>query len=145
MLLLLVLLVVYYQQQQHLKMLCMQSPVDHRTTLESLTVQLAEGQLLWPYDGLPMFSSLWLYMCYRKTDMWPIKCVNNVENIWIDRGEHILCSDTNLRHVRLSLAEIQRVINCYYGRKTLYVSLSWVSDLVDIGLNNNKRDLKIRG
>ena len=26
------------------------------------------------------------------------------------------------------LAEIQRVINCYYGRKTLYVSLSWVSD-----------------
>ena len=37
---------VYYQQQQHLKVLCMQSPFDHRTTLESLTVQLADGQLL---------------------------------------------------------------------------------------------------
>ena len=29
------------------------------------------------------------------------------------------------------LAEIQRVINCYYGRKTLYVSLSWVSGYME--------------
>ena len=59
--------------------------------------------------------------------MWPIKYTINVGNIWSDRGEHILCNDTTLRHVRLSVAEIHRVVNCYYGRKTLYVSLSWVS------------------
>ena len=37
-----------------------------------------------------------------------------------------------MRHVRLSLAEIQWVVNCYYGRKPLYVSLSWVSATVYI-------------
>ena len=40
MLLLSVLLVVNYQQEPHLKVLYMQSPVDHRTL-----------ELLYPYDG----------------------------------------------------------------------------------------------
>ena len=113
----------------------MQSPFDHRTTLESLIVQLADGQLLWPYDSLPMFSSLWLYMCYKKTDIWPIECANNVENIWIDRY-FVMIPIWDMWDCKL--AEIQRVINCYYGRKTLYVSLSWVSDMLQLQLQNHQ-------
>ena len=41
------------------------------------------------------------------------------------------------------LAEIQRVINCYYGRKTLYVSLSWVSDIIHGLLTPPHRHLTI--
>ena len=42
------------------------------------------------------------------------------------------------------LAEIQRVINCYYGRKTLYVSLSWVSDnIYRIGLQNSAKKIPV--
>ena len=41
------------------------------------------------------------------------------------------------------LAEIQRVINCYYGRKTLYVSLSWVSGNVQCTHRSTFKQLNI--
>ena len=143
MLLLSVLLVVNYQQQQHhkylnvvvvgvvgrklpttLKVLCMQSPFNHRTL-----------EMLYPYT--------WLARCAEKCGFYWETCgaccplTNKSKTnqrfvvIVFNRGQHTLCNDTSWKTVRWIWAEIQLVVNCNLGSKNvgkaLYVSLSWVS------------------
>ena len=110
MLLLSVLLVVNYQQEPHLKVLYMQSPVDHRTL-----------ELLYPYDGwlavLRIVDFTGRHVVHSA--LWQIKVkLTKYVVIVFNRGEHTLCNDTSWKTVIWIWAEIQLVVNCNLGIKT---------------------------
>ena len=91
MLLLSVLLVVNYQQQPHLKVLCMQSPFDHRTL-----------ELPYPYHGwlavLRIVDFTGRHVVHSALRQIKVKLTKYVVIVF-NRGEHILCNDTSWKTV----------------------------------------------
>ena len=134
MLLLSVLLVVNYQQEPHLKVLYMQSPVDHRTL-----------ELLYPYDGwlavLRIVDFTGRHVVHSALWQIKVKLTKYVVNVF-NRGEHTLCNDTSWKTVIWIWAEIQLVVNCNLGIKTWGKPCMFLSHeflIVNITLNTFAR------